>query len=192
MDDRVEWCRACPLGTLCSIRTRGAGPVESETAIVGINPSESASDITGAFSIPYLAECQRLGGEPPKFIMRGSARAMWHLARVSGIDLASVYSTNAVKCSSPGNRAPTPTEVETCRRTHLTDELARMPNLRRVLVFGRSAGRAFGLSDFGMRKIVEETIADAILLRHPNSTLRKWTNLGRDATRLREALRLGA
>lgn len=197
MNDRIardaSACRACPLGGLGGPRCVGFGPRDATVAVVGINPSRIATDgVYGCFLIPYLAAYQRAGRTPPPRLMRGSTRGMWHLAAESGLDLSRVYSTNAVKCATPGNRKPTPAEVRTCRENHLTEELAGLTNLRLVLFFGAAAGSAAGLSDFGARTTVEETIAEGVLLRHPNSTCRKWTNLGRDARRIREALELAA
>ena len=183
---RTAACRACGLGCLELPRCVGFGPASAEVAIVGLNPSVRAAGAgcVGCFLIPTLA---RLGRRAAALKLQGAARAFYHLSREAGVDLRRVYATNAVKCATPGNRALSPEEVRTCGTTHLTTELETLPNLRTVLVFGAAAGAFLGLSDFGARTRVEGTLAEAVLLRHPISTLRKWTNLGRDARRLREA-----
>lgn len=156
--------------------------------MVGINPAVRAVDgVRGAFLVPYLARFQAMGKEPSG--LRGAERAFWELARLAGLDLSEVYSTNALKCATPGNRCPTPAEVKTCGTIHLTKELSSLGNLRTVLVLGRMTGLAFhGLSDFGSRRRVEGTLAEATLLRHPVATLRRWTIREREAARWREAL----
>lgn len=155
--------------------------------MVGINPAKRAVDgVKGAFIVPYLAIFQRYGRVPPR--LRGAERAFWELARLAGLDLSAVYSTNALKCATPGNRAPTPAEVSQCVRMHLSLEMTSLENLRMVLVFGRVAGVSLGLSDFGQRRRVEGTLAEATLLRHPVATLRRWTAREAEAGRWREVL----
>lgn len=180
-------CRVCLLGDLGLPRCVGFGPEDAEVAVVGINPAERAADgVKGAFIVPYLAVFQRHGRVPPR--LRGAERAFWALSDLAGLDLSAVYSTNALKCATPGNRAPTPAEVDQCVRTHLSLEMTSLANLRTVLVFGRAAGAPLGLSDFGQRRRVEGTLAEATLLRHPVATLRRWTALEEEARRWRAAL----
>lgn len=183
---RTGACRACGLGDLGLPRCVGYGPAGARIAVVGLNPSVVAEGwgCVGCFLAPLLG---RLGSRAAALKLRGAARAFWHLSRVAELDLREVYATNAVKCATPGNRELRPEEVETCWKIHLRRELEILPNLRRVLVFGRAAGAPLGLSDFGSRRRVDGTLAEAVLLRHPISTLRKWTNLERDARRIREA-----
>jgi hypothetical protein len=165
----------------------GFGPGDAEVAVVGINPAVRAADgVKGAFVIPYLAVFQRYGKVPPK--LQGAERAFWELARLSGLDLSAVYSTNALKCATPGNRGPTPAEVDACARTHLTLEMTSLTSLRIILVLGRAAGAHLGLSSFGAKRRVDGTLAEAVLLRHPVATLRRWTAREAEAARWRAAL----
>jgi len=137
----------------------------------------------GAFLIPYVVRWSGL-----KLV--GSARAFHAVARAAELDLRRVYSTNAVKCALAGNRAPTPAEVIRCASMHLWEELTSLRNLRVVLIYGKAVGDPLGLSDFGLRRRVDGTLAEAVLLRHPNSVLRKWTRVEPEARNLRVALRV--
>lgn len=180
-------CKACQLGGLDLPRCVGYGPADAEVAVMGINPSIHArSGILGAFDIPHLELFQRNGWTPARLM--GSERALWELVTLSGLNLSAVYSTNALKCATPENREPTCQEVSTCVTTHLKAELRSLRNPRTVLVLGRVAGLALGLSDFGERRRVEGTTAEAVLLRHPVATLRRWTARETEAARWREAL----
>lgn len=71
---------------------------------------------------------------------------------------------------------------------HLDLELGELADLRLVLVLGRAAGAPLGLSDFGQRARVEGTLAEAVLMRHPVATLRRWTQVNSEAMRWREVL----
>ena len=165
----------------------GFGPRDARVAVVGINPSRRAADgVKGCFSIPYLARLAARGVEPGGLV--GAERAFWALAREADVDLTRVYSTNAVKCATPGNRKPTPAEVMTCAATHLMTEMETLLELRTIVVYGKVAGAVLGLSDFGIRRTVDNTLAEGVLLRHPISVLRRWTRLGAEAQKLRAAV----
>jgi DNA polymerase len=180
-------CELCPLGSPRLTYCVGAGPIDAEVAVVGINPAVRAvPGIRGAFIIPILA---RAGRRWRALRLVGAERAFAHLADEAGLRLDRVYSTNAVKCATPGNREPTAEELRTCHANHLKRELEALPNLRVVLAFGRCVGTVLGLSDFGATTTVEGTIAQGLLLRHPVATLRRWTRLSKEATTIREFLR---
>jgi uracil-DNA glycosylase len=170
-------CRACGLGGLGLPKLRAVGPPDAEVAVVGINPSVRTMNFeAGAFFVPTLAKFWA-SGRWRALRLGGSPRAFAAIADGAGLDLARVFSANLVKCATPGNRRPTPEEVTTCAERFLRRELEALPDLRAVLIFGRVAGVALGLSDFGEVSPVEGTAAVGILLRHPISTLRKWTRL---------------
>jgi uracil-DNA glycosylase len=182
-------CRACGLGELELPRSSGFGPDDAEVAVVGINPAVRAKPgLRGAFLIADLA---RIWGTGRWRALRlvGAERAFAGIADAAGLRLERVYSTNAVKCATPGNRRPTDEELRRCHETHLRTELEALPNLRVVLAFGACVGTVLGLSDFGATVTIEGTIARGILLRHPVATLRRWTRLSKEATTIREFLR---
>lgn len=182
-------CRACELGSLGLPRCFGDGPTLAEVAVVGINPSIRAKDgVAGAFNAPFYGRIQATG-RLSAIKKVGADRAFVAIADGAGLDIARIYSTNTVKCATPGNRAPKPEEVRTCVGKYLRRELEALPILRAVLVFGRVSGDALGLSEFGQTRTVEGTIATACLFRHPIATLRRWTRLNRETTKLREFLK---
>lgn len=185
-------CRACALGSLGLAKSDGFGPTGALVAVVGINPSVRAGvgkTVSGAFLIPFLDRMQSRGRPFSALRLVGAERAFAALVEESGLDLSEVYSTNGVKCATPGNRKPTYAEVRTCRETYLLEELGSLLNLRAVLVFGKSPGESLGLSAFGATATIEGTTAEGILLKHPVATLRKWTTLRRRASTIREFLR---
>ena len=186
-------CAVCALGAAGLPRCFGFGPVSARVAFVGIAPSVRAAGAgrRGAFLVPLLARAQRYPGTRwGRYVehLSGAARALKAIVEASGVSLWDVYSTNAVKCALPGNRAPTPAEVELCARTHLTTELASLPDLRTVICWGRVSGLPLGLSDFGQRVRVAGTLAEAVLLKHPVATLRRWTQVGAQGRLLASAL----
>lgn len=187
----VNDCRECPLGSLGYLKTDGFGPVDVDVAVVGINPSVRGRDGTvalGAFLIPFLARMQSRGWSPTALPLAGAERAFAAIASEAGLDLSWVYSTNVVKCATPSNRKPESEEVRTCVGRYLRGELESLRNLRTILVFGKVAGAALGLGDFGETRKIEGTEAVGILLRHPVATLRKWTRLSTEATNVRSFL----
>lgn len=166
----------------------GRPDAEAEVAVVGINPAVRAkAGVRGAFLTGDLARIWR-SGRWRSLRLVGAERAFVALADRAGLDVSLIYSTNAVKCSTPKNRPPTERELRRCH-VHLRRELEALPNLRVVLAFGRCVGTVLGLSDFGLSRTIEGTTAEGILLRHPISTLRRWTNLDRDATTMKAFLK---
>jgi uracil-DNA glycosylase len=181
-------CRHCRLSSPRLTYCIGAGPRDAEVAVVGINPAVRAKPgVRGAFIVPILARFWA-SGRWRALRLRGAERAFAHVADAAGLDLARVYSTNAVKCATPGNREPTKEELRTCHENHLKRELEALPNLRVVLAFGRCVGTVLGLSDFDATATIDGTTAEGLLLRHPVATLRRWTRLSREATTIGEFL----
>lgn len=179
-------CAECDLSG--APRTFGYGNPDAEVAVVGINPSVKTRGAgwKGAFLAPYLAVLREVRMTPPP--LSGAARAFLALSNEVGLILRGVYSTNAVKCVTPGNRPPHALEAIKCHRVHLRAELEGLDRLRAVLVFGRSAGRVLGLSDFGSEATVDGTLARARLFRHPIYVLRRWTQLDAEAAKIRAFL----
>jgi uracil-DNA glycosylase family 4 len=184
---RTENCLECNLGNLNLPKCIGFGPYNSEVAVVGLNPSVRADKegCFGCFLIPKFAE---LGESSEKLKLQGAGRAFYHLSKLAGLNLRRVYSTNAVKCATPKNRKLSYEEVNKCWKMNLKRELMMLPRLKKILVFGKQAGLVLGLKNFGRRVKVKGTRAQAVLLRHPISTLRKWTNLKRDALTIRKEI----
>jgi uracil-DNA glycosylase len=181
-------CRACGLGGSGLPNCPAAGPPDAVVAVVGINPSVNADDgDRGAFLAPDLARFWA-SGRWRALRLRGAARAFAAVADEAGLDLERVFSANVVRCATPRNRRPTDEELRTCHRKYLKRELERLPELRAVLAFGACVGTVLGLSDFGATATIDGTLAEGILLRHPVSTLRKWTRVSTEATTIREFL----
>lgn len=78
------------------------------------------------------------GGAP--FIGRSGALLFTLLEEEVGLTREACYVTNVVKCRPPGNRTPTPAEVQTCR-PWLIEQLGRVAP-RFILTLGNTAGRA--------------------------------------------------
>lgn len=111
-------CDSCGL---CSGRTQVVypdGDVESSVVFVGEGPGEN----------------EDLQGRP--FVGR-SGRILSDAMEAAGISRSRVLITNTVKCRPPGNRDPTPAEMEACR-PFLESELK---GRRLVVGLGKSACR---------------------------------------------------
>lgn len=86
--------------------TWGYGNSKSPVVFIGEAPGVHGCDITG---IPFTRD---VSGEYYQSVIRSA-----------GWTKEDVYTTNMVKCCPPGNRKPTPTEVENCC-VYLAYELA--------------------------------------------------------------------
>lgn len=187
------YCEACDLGRRLELRRcAGDGPTEAVVAVVGIAPSDRGPPglLRGAFEVPRLARVQSAGRAVTSVRISGSARAFAHYVDRVGLDLRKVYSTNLVKCAVPGNALPKRSEVRECVRRYLRSELEGLPNLRAVLLLGKIVGvELLGTGEFDVERRLEGTTATAKLLRHPTSTLRRFSRLDPEAGKVEDFLR---
>lgn len=89
-------CTACPLHRSRTIPVVSSGSLPSRLVLLGEAPG-AAEDATG---LPFC-------GASGKLLDRALADA--------GLDRASLFVVNAVKCRPPANRPPTTLEIATCR-----------------------------------------------------------------------------
>ncbi len=125
--DEVYWGRPVP----------GFGDPAARLVILGLAPGAHGSnrtgrqftgDASGAFLYPALHRA-------------GLASRPVSERRGDGLELYGTWITAAVRCAPPGNR-PTRDEVSTCR-AWFEEDLARLPELRVVLAFGKVAHDAY-------------------------------------------------
>lgn len=74
-----------------------------------------------------------------------SGKLLQAVMKAAGIDFETVMRTNVVACRPPGNRTPTPAEIEACSG-RLSVELAEHPKAK-VLALGKTAHLALGFDD---------------------------------------------
>lgn len=115
-------CRRCGL---CEARSRivfGSGDARAPLMVVGEAPGEQ----------------EDLSGEP--FVGAAGEMLDKMLERVIGLRREQVYIANVVKCRPPGNRDPSPAEIETCLPFLRRQIRAVRPKV--ILVLGAVAYRA--------------------------------------------------
>ena len=89
-------CTKCPLAETRTQVVFGAGDPDADLLFVGEGPGEQ-EDLQG---IPFVGRAGKL---------------LTSLIEGIGLDRDAVYIANVVKCRPPGNRDPSPLEIESCR-----------------------------------------------------------------------------
>ena len=115
----VASCEAC---TLCKTRKRtvpGVGDLRAEWMLVGEAPG-AEEDAKGE---PFVGQAGRL---------LDNMLAALGMRRDRYVDIA-----NVLKCRPPGNRAPTPTEIESCRP--YLDRQIELIRPKLIIALGKSA-----------------------------------------------------
>ncbi|MBN1337404.1 MAG: uracil-DNA glycosylase [Deltaproteobacteria bacterium] len=165
---RVEACTRCPLASTRRHVVFGEGQPGAILAVVGEGPG-AEEDATGR---PFV-------GEAGQMLDR-------MLTRVLEMKREQVYIANVVKCRPPGNRDPTPAELETCRG-YLEEQLA-IVRPRCLLALGRHASRFLLQSEQGIKTLrgtwgawhgipVMPTFHPAYLLRNPADKMLTFQDL---------------
>ena len=123
MTSTLSECRKCP-DLVKSRRTvvHGIGAPDAEIMFLGMCPGQHGANQT---NIPFVGD------------ISGDA----FLKELAKLDFNSIYITNVVKCSPPGNRSPEPEEIQACRH-HLYSELVAV-NPKLVVAIGAIALRVF-------------------------------------------------
>ncbi len=119
LSDLCEQIRHCTLCPLSQCRTRavpGEGPEDATVMFIGEAPGFH-EDKSGR---PFVGAAGRFLDE---------------LLASINLDRRSVYITNVIKCRPPGNRAPTPAEIEACRP--YLDRQIEIIKPRMVVTLGR-------------------------------------------------------
>lgn len=152
--EAVATCRAC---ALCETRTRavfGEGSRQPDWLVVGAAPSEN-DDGAGT----------PLTGQPGRLLD----------AMLASIGLArerNVFVTTAVKCRPPGDRDPSPLEVEACR-PYLARQFALLTPRRLLEIggFGASASGAVATRGTVHAVAIGEHSVPALATHHPQRLL---------------------
>jgi DNA polymerase len=94
--DQIRKCTRCPLARGRTRAVPGEGPEKADVMFIGEAPGFH-EDKSGR---PFVG---------------AAGRFLEDLLGDIGMRRGDVYIANVVKCRPPGNRAPTPTEIETCK-----------------------------------------------------------------------------
>lgn len=113
-------CQDCPLARTRQYVVWGEGPDTSDLLLIGEAPGYN-EDQTGR---PFVGKAGKLLDQA--------------LAEV-GLDRATLYITNSVKCRPPDNRKPMPREEEACEQWLEYEVQSRRPRV--VVLLGRTAIR---------------------------------------------------
>lgn len=98
-------CRGCPSSLTNTGYAMGEGPTTAPIMFIG----------------EALGEQEANEGRP---FVGGTGKMLRMMLHQAGIPESMFYITNVVKCRPPGNRTPTPAEIENCTTRYLSKELA--------------------------------------------------------------------
>lgn len=152
-------CQRCDLGATRTHAVVGRGNLQAPIMIIGEGPGQN-EDETG---LPFVGKAGQLLEKI--------------LASVRLSTEEDVYICNVVKCRPPGNRTPTPDEVDACK-PYLLEQI-RMVDPKIILLTGATAVRGVTGDKRGITKIRGEWIEwegrlcmpilhPAYLLRNPS------------------------
>lgn len=97
ISDEILQCNQCTLSTSRKNAVPGEGSTQARMVIVGEGPGAQEDDM----------------GRP--FVGRSGKLLDGIIASHGGISRSDIFITNVVKCRPPGNRTPTPGEIEKCK-----------------------------------------------------------------------------
>lgn len=126
-------CVACPLAVSRTRVVFGSGDPRARLMFVGEAPGRD----------------EDLAGEP--FVGRSGALLDRLMAEELGVDRASVYIANVVKCRPPGNRDPRPGEVACC--SHFLNGQVEAVSPDVVVTLGNFATRSLLSRDEGITRL---------------------------------------
>lgn len=136
VDALVPHCQTCHRCDLSNSRTHaviGRGNAEADIMIIGEGPGQN-EDETG---VPFVGKAGQL---------------LDKILESVGLDTATdVYICNVVKCRPPGNRTPTPEEIEACK-PYLLEQI-RLVNPQVILLTGATAVKGILQDNKGITKI---------------------------------------
>ncbi|MCW2276703.1 uracil-DNA glycosylase [Heliophilum fasciatum] len=115
---KVRQCRACSLRDGCQQVVYGEGPATAKLMLIGEGPG---------------ADEDRLG----RPFVGAAGQLLDRILAAGRFDRADVYIANIVKCRPPGNRLPSPNEVQACL-PHLQEQIALI-NPQWILCLGALA-----------------------------------------------------
>lgn len=129
---QVRVCVQCRLNLSRRIAVPGEGPLDAELLLVGEAPG-AREDAVGR---PFV-------GTSGRFLRRE--------VEAAGIDPATVYITNVVKCRPPDNRTPRADEIAICTSLYLTRQVA-LVRPRGVITLGATASTALLANEVKMTR----------------------------------------
>lgn len=100
----VKDCIGCPSATINTGYAIGDGPTTAPIMFIG----EALGEVEVATGIPFTG---------------GTGKMLRMMLHQAGITPGMFYITNVVKCRPPGNRTPTPAEIENCTMRYLWKEI---------------------------------------------------------------------
>jgi uracil-DNA glycosylase len=131
-------CQKCTLKHTCTQVVPGEGSANTSIVFFGEAPGEE-EDIEGR---PFIGR---------------SGQLLREQMRINGIESAEVYISNAAaRCRPPGNREPTPEEMEAC--WEWTERTLKIIKPRVIVALGRSALIAFSSKLGFSKKVGQNTI----------------------------------
>lgn len=95
LESQVSICKKCPLHETARNKVFGSGNPSAAVMIVGEAPGRDEN----ASGLPFV-------GEAGQLLDKAFAKL--------GVDRASLYICNILKCQPPGNRRPEPSETQSC------------------------------------------------------------------------------
>lgn len=167
LEEEVVACAACGLCRDRQLAVPGEGSVDADLMFVGEGPGAD----------------ENRSGRP--FV--GAAGALLtKIVDAMGFTRESVFIANAVKCRPPGNRTPTPIEVESCRG-FLERQIA-IVRPKVIVALGRPAAQALLKTTLGINALrgkvqafqdvaVVPTFHPAYLLRKPEDKGKTWQDV---------------
>ena len=117
----IQECGGCPLRAGCKNVVPGEGYPLADVMLIGEGPG-SDEDRTGR---PFVGRAGEL---------------LTQLLHDNGIERIETYICNVVKCRPPGNRTPTPEEIEACKPFLRAQVALVHPKI--IMLLGTTAGRA--------------------------------------------------
>lgn len=156
ISDEVLQCSLCALGAGRKNAVPGEGSALARMVIVGEGPGAQEDDM----------------GRP--FVGRSGKLLDEIIASHGGISRRDIFITNVVKCRPPGNRTPTPSEIETCKR-FLTRQLdALRPKV--ILCLGATAALALTGQQLSLSRLRGRNLSGLnpaiVVTYHPSYGLR--------------------
>jgi uracil-DNA glycosylase family 4 len=123
----VRSCVQCRLNLSRRVAVPGEGPLDADLLLVGEAPG-AREDATGR---PFVGASGRF--------LRSELEAV-------GIDPATIYITNVVKCRPPSNRKPRADEIAICTSLYLARQV-ELVRPRGIITLGASAAQALLADD---------------------------------------------
>ncbi|MEM3828392.1 MAG: uracil-DNA glycosylase [Conexivisphaerales archaeon] len=134
LDSKIRSCTLCRLSSSRKRAVPGEGKIPAKIMLVGEAPGKN-EDIEGR---PFVGEAGKLLNQCLQQV---------------GIERASVYITNVVKCRPPNNRKPFPDEIKTCTDAYLFAQISIVDPVV-IVALGVSAAEGLGLKFNRIKEVI--------------------------------------